>query len=52
MSALFLSLEAATSARRMASAGTRRNLSARPTFESVQMIHFVGSNCQGFTPLR
>ncbi len=49
---LFLSREAASSARRIVSAGTRRNFFAKPTFESVQMIHLVGSHCHGFTPFR
>ena len=50
--AFYLSLEAASSARRIVPAGTRRNFFAKPIFESVQMIHFVGSNCHGFTPFR
>jgi hypothetical protein len=49
---LLLPLEAASSARRIVPAGTRRNFFAKPIFESVQMIHFVGSNCHGFTPFR
>ena len=43
---------AASSAPRIVRAGTRRNFFAKPTFESIQMIHFVGSNCHGFTPFR
>src|SRR5678815_5812299 len=31
--------------RSLLSVGTRRNLSASPTFERLHMIHFVGSNC-------
>ena len=43
---------AVSSAPRIVRAGTRRNFFAKPTFESIQMIHFVGSNCHGFTPFR
>src|SRR4029453_31791 len=52
MSRLSLSLETARSAPRMVSGGTRRNFLAKPTFESVQIIHFVGSHCHGLTPFR
>jgi len=34
------------------SAGTRRRFRTSLSFDSVQMSHLVGSNCQGFTPLR
>ena len=39
-----------TCARRTFSAATRRRLPVSPEFESAQIIHFVGSNSQGFTP--
>jgi hypothetical protein len=32
--------------------GTRRSLLTRPILDMIQMIHFVGSICQGFTPFR
>ena len=34
------------------SAGARRSPLVRPSFDNVQINHFVGSHCHGFTPLR
>ena len=38
---------AASSARRIVSAGTRRSFFANPTFESAQMIHIEDSSITG-----
>ena len=39
-------------AQKAVTVGTRRNFVASPAFESIQMIHLVGSICHAFTPLR
>ena len=42
----FASLEETNSAR------ARRRFPVKPSFDKIQINHFVGSHCQGFTPLR